>query len=155
MGTRPDLTMSPSDVHALLEEPNVGVLTTLDRDGWPHSAGMWFFVDGDELCMWTYGKSQKTQNLRRDPRAALLVERGEPYLDLRGVLVRGHVRVVSDEGEVAAIGARIYDKYVAPKTGLRSDEGPQLEIQRQATKRVGLVLPLEKIVSWDHSKALS
>ncbi|MEA2498952.1 MAG: hypothetical protein QOH26_1357 [Actinomycetota bacterium] len=154
MGSRPDLTMSPSEVAAFLEDPNFGVLTTLDREGWPHSAGMWFFLEGGELRMWTYGKSQKALNARRDPRSSLLVEKGEPYQDLRGVLIRGHVRVETDEDAIAAIGSRLYDRYVAPKTGLTSDEGPQVEIRRQATKRVGLVLPMEDVVSWDHSKAL-
>jgi hypothetical protein len=38
---------------------------------------------------------------------------------------------------------------------LASGEGPHLEIERQSHKRIGLVLPLDKVVSWDHSKALS
>ena len=154
MGTRPDLTMSTSEVSLFLEDPNFGVLTTLDRKGWPHSAGMYFYVENDEILMWTYGKSQKALNVRRDPRASLLVEKGEPYQDLRGVLVRGRVRLETDEEAIAMIGSKLYDRYVAPKTGLASHEGPEFEIRRQATKRVGLIMPMEDVVSWDHSKAL-
>ncbi|MCA1707606.1 MAG: pyridoxamine 5'-phosphate oxidase family protein [Actinobacteria bacterium] len=155
MGTRPDLTMTPDAVAAFLKEVNVGVLTTLTTSGWPHSAGMWYFVEGDDVKMWTYAKSQKALNASRDPRVSLLVEKGEPYRDLKGVLIRGRVRVTNDPGEVSSIGRRLYDRYVAPRSGVASGAGPDVEIDRQASKRVGLILPLENVVSWDHSKALA
>jgi hypothetical protein len=116
---------------------------------------MWFFIEAGELKMWTYSKSQKARNAARDPRVSLLVERGEPYRDLKGVLVRGHVRLTTDTNEVAAIGRRLYDRYVAPRSGVSSEKGPGLEVDRQAAKRVGLILPLENVVSWDHAKALA
>ena len=53
-----------------------------------------------ELHMWVYGKSQKAVNVRRNPRASVLVESGEPYQDLRGVLVRGDARIVSEFEQV-------------------------------------------------------
>ena len=155
MGKRPVLTMDPQDVAAFLEDVNVGVLTTLTATGWPHSAGMWFFLESGELKMWTYAKSQKALNARRDPRVSMLIEKGEPYRDLKGVLVRGHVRLTSDVREVSEIGRRLFDRYVAPRSGVSSADGPNLEIDRQATKRVGLILPLEDVVSWDHAKALA
>ena len=37
------------------------------------------------LAFWTYGRSQKIVNLRRDPRITCLVEDGEDYFELRGV----------------------------------------------------------------------
>jgi hypothetical protein len=92
-------------------------------------------------------------NARRDPRVALLVESGEPYKDLRGVLVRGRVSVTSDFDLVARAGARLYERYVLPRTGVALADGPYAVIERQAAKRVALILPLERVVSWDHSKA--
>jgi PPOX class probable F420-dependent enzyme len=145
--------MSPDAVERFLTEPNPGVLTTLGASGWPHSAGMWFHLEDGALHMWTYAKSQKTMNARRDPRVALLVESGEPYRDLRGVLVRGRVSVTSDVDLVARVGARLYERYVLPRTGVELADGPHVEIERQAAKRVALILPLERVVSWDHSKA--
>ncbi|MEA2447262.1 MAG: hypothetical protein QOK47_899 [Actinomycetota bacterium] len=155
MSPRPDLTMTTDEVAAFLAEPHPGVLTTLGPDGWPHSAGMWFVARADELVMWTYTKAQKTVNARRDPRVSFLVEHGEPYKDLKGVLVRGHARVVDDDDEVAPIGRAVYEKYVFPRTGVSYEDGASLEIERQAAKRSGLILPLEKVVSWDHSRALA
>jgi nitroimidazol reductase NimA-like FMN-containing flavoprotein (pyridoxamine 5'-phosphate oxidase superfamily) len=145
--------MAADEVASFLQEPHPGVLTTIGPGDWPHSAGMWFVQRGSDLVMWSYTKSQKTLNARRDSRASLLVEHGEPYRNLKGVLVRGHLRVVDDNEEVAAIGRLVYEKYVLPTTGVTYEDGAGVEIERQAAKRSGLILPLEKVVSWDHSRA--
>lgn len=136
--------MGPAEVASFLEGPHTAVLSTIARDGGPHAAGMWYVADDREIRMWTYRKSQKAVNLRRDPRAAFLVETGTAYAELRGVLVRGRVRVVTDPTAVATIGLELYERY--------TQEGPIVEIERQAQKRVGLVLPLIEVASWDHSK---
>jgi PPOX class probable F420-dependent enzyme len=149
---RPDVSMTETEVLAFLEEPRTGVLSTLARDGGPHSAGMWFVVRDGALEMWTYSKSQKAINARRDPRAAFLVEEGTSYSELRGVLVRGALRMTSDYDEVVGIGRRLYDRYTLPTTKVAVDEGPIVEIERQAAKRVGLILPLRIVASWDHRK---
>jgi PPOX class probable F420-dependent enzyme len=144
--------MTPEEVAAFLEQPRTAVLTTLGPTGWPHSVGMWFAVVDDELRMWTYAKSQKARNALRDPRCSVLVEDGIAYGELRGVLVRGRLRVVRDFEAVAAIGRLLYDRYTLPRTGVPLDAGPEVEVLRQASKRVGLVLPIDKIASWDHTK---
>jgi PPOX class probable F420-dependent enzyme len=144
--------MTPEEVAAFLEPARTGVLTTLDPDGWPHSTGMWFVPDDDRLSMWTYAKSQKAKNALRDPRCAFLVEDGTAYNELAGVLVRGRVRVTSEFDEVLDVGRRLYDRYSFPTTGLPFEDGPNIEIERQAHKRVAIILPMDDIVSWDHSK---
>jgi PPOX class probable F420-dependent enzyme len=146
--------MTRTEVDAFIASaPHIGVLSTIAPDGGPHAAGMYFVPEGGGLLMWTYAKSQKSRNLARDPRAALLVEAGEPYVDLRGVLFKGRVELVTDHAEVARIGALLYERYLGPKTGLPVDEGPRGPIEQQAHKRIGIVLPTENIASWDHSKA--
>lgn len=144
--------MTEGEIRELLGHPVTGVLSTLGRDGAPHMAGMWFAHSGDRLLMWTYGKSQKAVNARRDPRAAFLVEEGMAYNELRGVLMQGEVDVITDVDEVDAIGRLLYDRYTLPTTGVPVEEGPHVEIARQAAKRVGLALPLIDVSSWDHSK---
>lgn len=144
--------MTQGEIAALLAMPLTGVLSTLDRSGAPHSAAMWFVPGNDELRMWTYAKSQKAVNLRRDPRCAFLVEEGSAYNELRGVLVKASARVVSDYDEILAIGKALYDRYTLPATGVDAVAGPIVEIERQARKRVGIALPLADVASWDHSK---
>jgi PPOX class probable F420-dependent enzyme len=149
---RVDISMSPGEIDTFLAMPDTAVLSTLGRRGFPHCAGMWFVPAGKELHMWTYGKSQKAVNLRRDPRCALLVERGDEYTELRGVLVRAEVRIVEDHDEIVQIGSALSQRYSVPATGEAAARPADAEIERQAAKRVGLVLPMEHVVSWDHSK---
>ena len=102
--------------------------------------------------MWVYGKSQKAKNVARDPRASLLVEQGEPYVDLRGVLVGGSATVVSGFDEVLELGKRIYDRYFLPRTQVPLEDGPIANIEKQSQKRVAIVLRAERFASWDHSR---
>ena len=144
--------MTPAEVADFLRAPRTGVLSTIAKDGGPHSAGMWFAPRDGALEMWTYAKSQKAVNLRRDARAAFLVEAGENYGDLRGVLARGRIELVTDFDAIVAIGRALYRRYTEPRTGVAVEDGPLVEIERQAHKRIGLVLPLVDVASWDHSK---
>ena len=147
--------MNEDEIHSLLRAAKTAVLTTLDRNGWPHSVAMWFVppADGsDAIRMWTYRKSQKVKNLARDPRAAVLVETGEGYGELRGVLVRARVETVDDFAAVRAIGVDLHERYVGPLEGAEGDAVVLAEIERQARKRVGLIVPFERVASWDHRK---
>jgi general stress protein 26 len=156
MSPRPDLSMSIDDVAAFLEAPHVGVLSTMDPRGFPHSVGIYYLPrvhkEPFEFDMWVYAKSQKTRNVVRDPHASLLVEKGEPYEDLKGVLVRGMGTVIDDRNEVFELGRDIYERYFIPRTGISIDEGPGQRIVQQSAKRVVLRLVSQRIASWDHSK---
>jgi PPOX class probable F420-dependent enzyme len=149
---RSDVSMSREEIVAFLEPARVGVLATIGSDGRPHLSAMWFVPVGDELHMWTYSKSQKALNARRDPRATLLVEEGESYNELKGISVSGDVLVTDDFERVRAVGVALYERYTKPRLGTAVEDGPIEAIERQAHKRVALVLSMDKVASWDHSK---
>ena len=152
--------MDEEEVAAFLGSSKTAVLTTLGRGGWPHSVAMWFVPPGvrgeQAIRMWTYRKSQKAKNLGRDPRGALLTESGESYADLRGVLVRARMQVIDDFDEVRAIGIALHRRYAGPfgdgSGGAEIGAAALAEIERQARKRVGIVVPLDRVASWDHRK---
>jgi PPOX class probable F420-dependent enzyme len=148
--------MTPQEIRALLDEPHIGVLSTIDKDGYPHSVGIYYApVDGSEgleLWMWVYGKSQKVRNVEREPRSAVLVEVGEPYADLRGVLVRGRARIERDFEVVFDLGKKMYERYFFSRVGVPFEEGPNAGIEAQSRKRVCLVLTVERYASWDHAR---
>jgi PPOX class probable F420-dependent enzyme len=144
--------MTAGEIAAFLEPARTGVFTTLDKDGFPHSTGMWFVPDEGRISMWTYAKSQKARNALRDPRCAFLLEDGVAYNELAGVLVRGRVTVTDDFERVLDVGRRLYDRYTLPTTGLPYENGPNIEIERQAGKRVAISIPMDDVASWDHSK---
>lgn len=155
MSPRPDLSMPMEDIVALLEEPHTGVLSTLGPRGFPHSVGIYYLpvhTPDLELRMWVYGKSQKARNVERDPKASLLVEQGEPYIDLRGVLVTGEAHIDRDPAAVYELGERIYERYFQPRLGIALDDGPRANVERQSQKRVNIVLRPTAFASWDHSR---
>jgi hypothetical protein len=110
---------------------------------------MWFVLQDGNPAFWTFAKSQKVVNLRRDPRISALVESGETYNELKGVEVVGAARIVEDYDAVLAIGKAVARKYSGP-AGVSPEALPFIEAQ--ATKRVGIVIDVDHTVTWDHSK---
>ena len=146
---RSQITMTEEEVRAYLESERVLNVATLGPTGHPHLVAMWYAMVGPNVVFWTFGKSQKVVNLRRDPRMSGLVESGESYDQLRGVELRGHGVIVQDYESVLEIGKAVGVKYNGP-SALGESALPFLEAQ--ATKRVGVVFEIEHIVSWDHNK---
>ncbi|MFC7719304.1 pyridoxamine 5'-phosphate oxidase family protein [Nonomuraea recticatena] len=90
MNQRASITMSDDDVSALLRESRKLQLATINPDGTPHLVTMFYALDSEgRVAFWTYGKAQKTRNLERDPRVSCLIETGDDYAELRGILLYG------------------------------------------------------------------
>ena len=53
--------------------------------------------------MTSYARAQKIVNLRRDPRATVLVESGATYKELSGVMVRGRVELTEGPAALAEV----------------------------------------------------
>ena len=78
-----------------LENPFVGVVTTLQRDGSPQSTVVWVDVDDDGVSINTAYGRVKPRNLEHDPRLSLVVV--DPNDAYRWFKVLGTGRLV-DEG---------------------------------------------------------
>lgn len=144
--------MTPEEVAEFLAPPRIGVLSSNGPDGYPHSVAMAYVPADGAIRMWSYAKAAKTRNLRRDPRCAFLVEDGELYHELRGVLLRGRIEIVEDVDAVAEIGLALRERQrVSEATVVGAPASPE-EVRAQAAKRVGLVLRPERVHSWDHGK---
>jgi hypothetical protein len=89
-------------------------LATNGPDGFPHLVTMYYAMIDGRIVFWTYRRSQKARNLERDPRISCLVETGEQYFDLRGVLVQGIARRINDPTTVTKIGRLIASVLAAP-----------------------------------------
>ena len=100
MKRRNQIHMSDEEIRAFLDEQRTLQIATIDHDGWPHLVSMWYVVIEDRVVFWTYAKSQKIINLRRDARLTCLVEAGESYSELRGVQIKGRA-IISDDYEIA------------------------------------------------------
>jgi nitroimidazol reductase NimA-like FMN-containing flavoprotein (pyridoxamine 5'-phosphate oxidase superfamily) len=103
-----------------------------------------YVVKDGAFYMTSYGKAQKVVNARRNPRVGLLVESGDSYSELRGVMVRGHYEIIDDVQAVKATFAAMAEA--------RGARAPSPDAVASAPKRVVLkVIPI-RITSWDHRK---
>ena len=69
-------------------------LATIDRDGFPHLVAMAYGIDNGDIVMTSFAKAQKVLNLRRNPRAGIMVESGKAYHTLKGVMIRGNAEII-------------------------------------------------------------
>lgn len=146
---RDQITMTDAEVQTFLVEQKILNVATLGPTGHPHLVAMWFTLLDGAPAFWTFGRSQKVVNLRRDPKITCLVESGETYAELRGVELRGTARIVEDPATVLRIGVDVAVKYNGPDAA-----GPKALpfLEQQAAKRVGVVVDVDHVASWDHTK---
>ena len=147
MNRRDLMRRSDEEVRTFLEEQRTVQIATIDHDGWPHLVAMWYALLHDQLVFWTYAKSQKALNLRRDARLTCLVEAGEKYDELRGVQIKGRAIINDDRNTVQHIGEIIWERYACPL----NDTTRQM-VAAQAAKRLTVSVEPVEIVSWDHRK---
>ena len=77
-----------------LENPYVGVVTTLREDGSPHSTVVWVDVEDGVPSFNTAMGRKKPQNLEQDPRASLLVI--DPKDAYKWVSIDGRAELTTD-----------------------------------------------------------
>ncbi len=150
MSARRDaITMSAAELAAFLDaNPKVQV-ATIGPGGAPHLTTLFYVLDEGRLAFWTYGRSQKIANLRRDPRITCLIEDGEDYFELRGATISGTAQLIEDYDEILALGQRVARR-MAGVADL-GDFGDEI-VGQQARKRVGVIVAPQRIASWDHRK---
>jgi general stress protein 26 len=146
---RDQIVMTEAEVKAYLTEQPILNVATNGPSGHPHIVAMWFTLLDGKPAFWTFGRSQKIVNLRRDNKISGLVESGESYGELKGVEMTGSARLVENRDEIFEIGKAVALKYTGP-AALHADSLPFIEAQ--VTKRLGVVIDVERWVSWDHSK---
>ena len=147
MSRRDQIRMTDEEISSFLEGRHTMNVATLSADGQPHLVAMWYgFLDGVP-AFWTYGKSQKIVNLKRDPRLTCLVEDGETYDQLRGVELVGTGELIDDPKVVLELGINLYERYTAP-----FEENVREVLAKTAAKRVVVRIDVKDVVSWDHRK---
>lgn len=150
MSRRDQITMSPEEQLAFLEEERVVICSTFGPRGWPHSMPLWYTVRDGDIWAWTFAKSQKVKNLERDPRCTLLVEAGDEYQELRGVQVEAEAELIRDFEPVREFGEELAIRYSEGIESLGDDAAEALAAQ--ARKRVAIHFHPVRVATWDHRK---
>ena len=151
MSRRDQITLSDEEMTEFLKTSRTMILVSNGKDGYPHPMPMWYYVDDNNVVyMTTFRKSQKIANLQRDPRVSLLVESGEVYKELKGLVIYSDAEIIDDLDYTTDIMFKL--------SAARGDADPAQEeatkkaIRKTAEKRVVLRFVPSKIVSWDHAK---
>ena len=148
--------MTPAEVREFLETQRTLILSTLKRDGAPVSHALWFtYLDG-AIYFDTQSASFKARNIRRDPRVSCLVEAGETYFDLRGVMVQGRCVPVEDAEEIRRVETAAAEKDARIGSGiaaLPSWFADNRQRRRTAGSRMLFKVPLDKVTTWNFGRA--
>jgi PPOX class probable F420-dependent enzyme len=149
MGTnqRSQIEMTPEEISAFVAKQRTANLITIGATGQPHAVAMWFALIDGVLWFETKAKAQKAVNLRRDPRATVLIEDGLSYDTLRGVSFEGTAEIIDDAEALWAVGVNVWERYTGPYT---DDLKPFVEAM--LNKRVAVRFDVTRTRSWDHRK---
>ena len=151
MPSRRDLIrMTPAEVDEFLSGRHTMNIATHSPDGSIHLVAMWYgFLDGAPAFE-TYAKSQKVLNLRRNPNITALVEDGDDYDELRGVELVGTAEIIEDRDPLMEAARSVVQRYY----GIDDPAALDAAAEALANKRVAILINVERVVSWDHRKAV-
>jgi PPOX class probable F420-dependent enzyme len=149
---RAAVKLTDQEVQDLLAENLKVQVASIGPDGVPHLSTLFYVVREGRIVFWTYGRSQKIKNLERDPRVSALVEDGVDYFELRGVSITGRAEIVRDFDAIYSIGSEVATRMVAAESFEALGDLGRQTVEKQARKRVGVIVHPEKVASWDHRK---
>src|SRR5688572_8099642 len=102
--------MSDEEIAAYLDSrPSWAILSTIEKDGYPHSVPLGYFRLGRDIVMGVRDGTRKVANVENNPNVSVLLEDGSSMGDIRGVMLQGHARIVREPAEaleLAREGAR-------------------------------------------------
>jgi PPOX class probable F420-dependent enzyme len=115
------------------------VFASIRADGRPHAVPTWYAVDGRELVFTTWHETIKAANLRRDPRATMVVQDPAPPYDY--VSIEGEAELIDDLDECRRIATRLGAKYMgedrAKAFGERNGVEGELVVRIRPTRIFG------------------
>jgi PPOX class probable F420-dependent enzyme len=95
-------------IQRFLDRPRFGSLATIDADGAPFAAVVWYELVGDRILVNSAEGRRWPANLRRDPRCSFMVADRYDY-----VQILGRVRIDDNQEVAQAQMARMAAKYLS------------------------------------------
>jgi len=144
--------MTPQEVATFLESGRNLQVASLGPDGYPHLTTLWYVIGNGRITFRSFSKSQRVVNLRRDPRLTVLVEDGDSYDTLRGVMVKGKAQLTEDRSVVLKTYGAVAAKY--GEVDALDPEAVEALFGGYADKNTVVAVEPQKVVSWDHRKGI-
>jgi PPOX class probable F420-dependent enzyme len=122
------------EARRLIDEPNLGFLATVNRDGSPQVSPVWIDDEEGQVLVNTAAGRAKERNMRRDPRVAIsVVSRGDDY---RRIEIRGRVVEIVEGEEAERHIDRMARKYRGDQTYRSRRPGERRVLVKIAPDRV-------------------
>lgn len=148
---RDQITMSDDELHDFVRAEKTLIIVSVGPAGYPHPMPMFFYTDPEgRFLVSTYGASQKVLNFKRNPKAALLIETGGEYEELKSVMMEADAEILDDNDFVVETMMNIRRQRDPSKVEFPPEEIEQ--IGYAARKRVIIRFTPTKTISWDHTK---
>jgi nitroimidazol reductase NimA-like FMN-containing flavoprotein (pyridoxamine 5'-phosphate oxidase superfamily) len=146
------IRLSMEEAWEELSHAHTGILTSLKADGTPITLPLWFVALDERIYFGGPSRTKKISRLRRNPRCCFLVETGIYWRELKGVLLTGNAREVTDEDTQQrvreALGAK-YDPYRSKRTSMPDETRAVYEAPGRVTFEF---VPDDRILTWDNSR---
>jgi nitroimidazol reductase NimA-like FMN-containing flavoprotein (pyridoxamine 5'-phosphate oxidase superfamily) len=144
------VAMSEKEVWKFLESQNKVYAGFTMEDGYPHVSPIWFCVENRKIYLRTHDYKTKVK-LARAGKACCTTDDGFLYRELRGVIVWGRSRVLTDQKFIQHINEILDKKYVEQQWKPAEMPGEWVG-ERRKEKRAFIEVTPERIDSWDNSK---
>lgn len=135
--------LSTEEIEAYLDSrPCWAILSTIDKDGFPHSVPLGYFRLGSDVVMGVRDGTRKVANVENNPNVSILLEDGSTMADIRGVMLQGHARIVREPREALQLA----------REGARARGVPESEWPTAARPGAAYIrMTPVRILSWDYS----
>lgn len=112
--------LTDDEITALLDSrPGWAILTTIDKDGFPHTVPLGYFRRGGDVVMGVRDGTHKVANIEHNQNVSVMLESGSTMADIRGVMFQGHARIVREADETLELA-----RHAARMRGVPESEWP-------------------------------
>ena len=120
-----------------LEERRFAVVGTINPDGSPHLAVMWYLIDRDDIVVNSAEGRLKDRNLARDPRMSVIIAEGYSFVRIDGKASIEHDQRIA-QADIRRLAVLNYGE-------AKADESVRERFGKQ--HRISYRLPIRRVYS--------
>jgi len=144
------IQMTEKEVWRFLQDQQKLFVGFTAPDGNPHVSPIWFCVLDGKIYFRSYDYKVKTI-LARSGKACCTADDGESYRQLRGIIIWGKSRVITDKKLIQRVNDAMELRY--GKLQWKASEMPSAWVEERRKERRSFVeIVPERISSWDNRK---
>ena len=138
------VSFTKDEAYAFLNSrPGRLIVTTIGRNGFPHSVPVGYFLLGEDIYVGGRANTQRIKNAQRNPQVSAMVEAGSSLRELKGVLAQGEAEVITEPEEVLPL----------LREGARQRGTPEDQLPTEPRPNVAYIrIKPRRFISWDYSR---